>query len=329
MPGARAGERHLFFHHRCLAGHVRKGFGRFYSIRRVGDAHMAVRHERVILAVHGIELGNVLNDDVDFAAVSRDVGERLFHDRQLAQGRELVQEQQEAMLVARHASAVREFHLGADAAHNHIHHEPQEWAHPVNVRRGNHQVEVHRLVMVHEVMDAEVAMAGIERHNRIAVQRQVGQSRGNNAARFILRFVQHLSGGTGDKGVGLVATFSAGEHFLKQLGVWRFHHFLEQVFDGTALVRQHAGEIIERGRIALTVAHHDGAMQNRPGQHGKSRLAPMILQAFAVGIDQHGRHVLHVRNGHHGIEAQFFQGVEGGGRAGRIGRVKAQHHLIL
>ena len=181
-------------------------------------------------------------------------------------------------------------------------------------------------------MYAEVTMPGVQRHHRIAVQRQVGQGRRDNAGCFILRFVQHLSGGTGDKDVGLdseIWAFSAGEYFLKQLGVGRFHHFLKQVFDGAALVSQHAREVIERCRIALTVAHHDGAMQNRPGQHGKSRLAPMILQAFAVGIDQHGRHVLHVRNGHHGIEAQFFQGVEGGGRAGRIGRVKAQHHLIL
>ena len=55
----------------------------------------------------------------------------------------------------------------------------------------------------------------------------------------------------------------------------------------------------------------------------------MIFQAFAVGIDQHCGHVLHVRNRHHGVDAEFFQGIEGGGRAGGIGRVKAQHHLIL
>lgn len=109
----------------------------------------------------------------------------------------------------------------------------------------------------------------------------------------------------------------------------RFHHFLEQVLDGAACIGQHAGEVIERGRAALAAPDHDAAVQDRPAQHGEGRLAPVILQAFAVGIDQHCGHVLHIRNRHHGVDAEFFQGIEGGGRAGGIRGVKAQHHLIL
>ena len=140
VAGARTGERHLFFHDSGFARHVGKGFGRFNGVRRVGNPHMAVGHERVFLAVHAVELGDVLNDDVDLAAVASDVGQGFFHNRELAQAGKLVQEQQEAMLVTRLAGTVREFHFGADAAHDHIHHEPEQGPHPVNVSRRNHQV---------------------------------------------------------------------------------------------------------------------------------------------------------------------------------------------
>ena len=93
MPGSGAGKRHLFFHDSGFPRHVGKRLGRFNSVRRVSNPHMAVGHERVVLAVHRVELGNVLNDDVNFAAVARDVGQGFFHNRQLAQGCELVQQQ--------------------------------------------------------------------------------------------------------------------------------------------------------------------------------------------------------------------------------------------
>ena len=150
---------------------------------------MAVCHERVVLAVHGVELSNILNDDVDLAAVSGDIGQRLLHYWEFSQAGELVQQEQQAVFVPGHASTVRKLHLGADAAHNHIHHEPQQRTHPVNIRRGYDKIQIHRLFMVHQVMDAEITGSGIERHNRIAVQRQIGQRRGNHAGGFVFRLV--------------------------------------------------------------------------------------------------------------------------------------------
>ena len=122
---------------------------------------MAVCHERVVLAIHGIELGNVLNDDVDLAAVSGDIGQRLLHNREFSQAGEFVQQEQQAVFIPDHASTVRKLHLGADAAHNHIHHEPQQRAHPVNVRRRYDKIQIHWFFMVHQVMDAEITGSGV------------------------------------------------------------------------------------------------------------------------------------------------------------------------
>jgi hypothetical protein len=46
--------------------------------------------------------------------------------------------------------------------------------------------------MVHEIMDTEIARSGIQRHNRIAVQRQSGQSSGNNAGCLVIRLVRQV-----------------------------------------------------------------------------------------------------------------------------------------
>ena len=103
------------------------------------------------------------------------------------------------------------------------------------------------------------------------------------------------------------------EHLFEKIRVWRGDHFLKKLFDGAAFVGQHAGKVIERSRTLLAVPDHDAAVQDGPAQHGESRFRPVILQALAVGIDQHGGHVLHVRNRQQRIQADFFQGIEGGG----------------
>ena len=126
-----------------------------------------------------------------------------------------------------------------------------------------------------------------------------------------------------------VAAFSTGEHFLKQLGVIRFHHFFEQVLNGAALVRQHAGEVIEGCRPLLSVASHNAAMQDSPAEHGESRFAPVVFKPLAVGIDQHCGHILNIRYRHHGVDAEFFQGIETGRSAGRVRGIETQNHLIL
>ena len=96
------------------------------------------------------------------------------------------------MFVPGFAGTVRELHFGADTTHDHIHHEPQEGPHAVDVRRGNHQIQVYRLFMVHQIVDTEVTRSGVQGHHGIAVQRQIGQGRGDNAGCFILRLVAHL-----------------------------------------------------------------------------------------------------------------------------------------
>jgi hypothetical protein len=48
----------------------------------------------------------------------------------------------------------------------------------------------------------------------------------------------------------------------------------------------------------------------------------MVFQPLACGIDQHGGHVLRGRNRRERIQADFFQGIEAGGSAGRIGRIE-------
>ena len=75
----------------CGARHAGKPFGGLDPVRGIGDAHMAVGDDALVLAIGAPELGHVLHDEIGLDAVARDIGERLLEDLELAVGGKLVE----------------------------------------------------------------------------------------------------------------------------------------------------------------------------------------------------------------------------------------------
>src|ERR1035441_799481 len=85
--------------------------------------------------------------------------------------RELVDQEQQAMVVPLLLGTVERHPLSQSIDH-HREHEPDQTAKPDLVGRGHHKVQRYREVAVHEIIYGEVARRRVPSHEWIAIKRQ-------------------------------------------------------------------------------------------------------------------------------------------------------------
>jgi hypothetical protein len=120
------------------------------------------------------------------------------------------------------------------------------------VRRWHNEVERHRALVVHEVVDGEIARRGILRNERIAVERESGFRRGKNAAEVAILLLQHLLRLFPNDGMGerSVASRHAPVVYIPRI-VLEVQQFLERLAEAGAGARKHVRQIDETGHVAF------------------------------------------------------------------------------
>src|ERR1700716_3243501 len=95
------------------------------------------------------------------------------------------------MLVALLLRAL-ENHLLRKAIDRHREHQTDERAQANFVRRWNHQVKRHGALVVHQLVDSEVARRGVFRYEWIAIECKRGLRSRENASEIAILLVEHL-----------------------------------------------------------------------------------------------------------------------------------------
>lgn len=83
-------DRDVFFSTTVVVPTIFESVRRRDVVRRIGISDMAVRHDGIVLAIGGIQLLHVLDDDEGFHAVSGHVGQGAFQNGQIPQRGKLV-----------------------------------------------------------------------------------------------------------------------------------------------------------------------------------------------------------------------------------------------
>src|SRR4029077_1886701 len=85
-----------------------------------------------------------------------------------------------------------EYHLFSETIDGHREHQTDEGTQANFVRRWNHQVKRHRALVVHEVIDREIARRSVFRYEWIAVERERGFRSREDAAEVAVLLVEHF-----------------------------------------------------------------------------------------------------------------------------------------
>ncbi len=331
-----------------LTGHLAQQLSRLDLVRGIGHADVAVADDGFILAIGGKELAQVLHDQQGLESVAGDEGKRLLEDVELAQTGEFVEQQQETMGVTTLARpAGIEVHALSQSPHDLIDDQAQQGLEAILVAGRHHQIQrrlpgfrlaVH-ISAAHDAFQGEIGDAGVVGDDGVAVEGEKGQRGGQHARGFVRRLVQEGLAGLRHSGpagtcmgiVGLCAFLQGdiadvGHHGLRafhRLGVLTLialGRFTGDVADRAAVREDglHGMQATQASVWAIAVPVEQDK-QHHPGHEVEAGLGPVVVQALAVRIDDHGGDVLHILD-QVAVHADFLQGVEAGG-VGR-GRVE-------
>ena len=163
---------------------------------------MAVVEYRVVRAVRLLELVERLRDEERLEPVAGDERKRGLEELQLSERGKLVEQEQEPVPVGGFAP---ELHRLGQAASDLVEHQADDGARPREVTRRHDEVGARRRVAVHEVRDPEVALGGVSRDDRIAVEAKARHRGREDARELVVALVERVGNASPIRG--------AREHF--------------------------------------------------------------------------------------------------------------------
>ena len=163
---------------------------------------MAVHEDLVVLAVDAIDLRQALIDEEDLHAVAGDVRERRSEALEVPQRGEFIHEEQALMLVLGLRLAVLVF---TDAprmmADHHFKEEAKDRRQTKQIRRRCDQVQTDGLLIVHDVVDAEITHRRIHGKDRIQVLFESRVGRRYDTSQFVIGLLRNLDECLADDGM--------------------------------------------------------------------------------------------------------------------------------
>ncbi len=320
--------------HRGRARHLAQQLRRLNLVGRVGDADVAVADDGFVLGVGRIKLAQILNDEQCLHAIARDERQRFLEHVQLAQRRKLVDGQQQPVRVARLAAALIKVHAFGEPPHRLVQDQAQKGLEAVLVRRRHHKVQAGGLL--HQGFQREVRNPRVLSHNWVAVQREKRQRGGLHARRLVARLVEERLRGL-RRGPPAMRRELIGqavvEHGMRRVADRGHHggrplHALASAVLICSSVGQLLGQFTDRAAVGQNGLHGGERLvldrviqqheQHDPGHQVEAGFGPVVVQALAVRVDNHGGDVLYVLD-QIAVHADFHERIEAGRiRAGRV-----------
>ena len=155
---------------------------------------MTVHQNLIVLAVYIIDLRQSLIDEEHLHAVSGNIGEGRGKGLQISQGRKFIHQEQALMLVNRlRSTALVCTDFLCMMFDHHFKEEPEYRCKAQQIGRRCHQIKRYGTLVIHQVIDTEVADGRIACKRRIKVLLEGGIRGGNDAAAFIVRLCGNLA----------------------------------------------------------------------------------------------------------------------------------------
>ena len=114
----------------------------------------------------------------------------------------------------RFMTAMFKLHTVGQQPDDHIDHYTYQRAQPGFIVGLSDDVEADRVMVIHQVMDAEFRFADIFSHYRVTVERQIGFGGRKYAACLLFRTIQHIAPGGGNGRMWCAITVFIDRHFL-------------------------------------------------------------------------------------------------------------------
>ena len=188
---ARAGEIERGFPNRLRARHFAEEFGGVVLVGRKSNANLAVADDAFVAPVFVHDLANVLRDEVCLQAKPGHVGKRVRENLHALEGREFVNQEEQAMFVAELLGTLKIEFFG-EPVNDHGKDQAHERTKPNLVARRNNEVERYWPFVIHEVLNRKVARGSGTANKRIAVKRQCRFRCGQDAGEILVLLVEHF-----------------------------------------------------------------------------------------------------------------------------------------
>ena len=202
---------------------------------------MAIARDGFFLAVRGVKLAQILDDQVAADAVARDEREGFLHDVEFPERGKLVHHQKEPVLVLRFGPPVLESHLVGGKPDDHVDQNAYKRSQARFVGWLRDDVEAHGRAVVHQVSDPESRARDVAADDGIAVEREIRFRRGKHGPGLFLRAVDHVP--------------AHGSYHRMHLAphVTVLDHLGPEFRDGPAGIGQDAVHLGQRGDVAVPV----------------------------------------------------------------------------
>ncbi|MNI38874.1 hypothetical protein D3C73_930330 [compost metagenome] len=167
---------------------------------------MAVVEDRIVRPVGFLDLVEALGDEEGLQPIARHEGQGGFEEVETTQGRELVEQHQQA------TTPCPRMEILGQASSDLVQDQTDQRLGAADVRRRHHQVEGDGPFAIDQVADAPVATPGHRCDNRVAIEAEEAHRGREHARPLVLALVQQFAGGGGDHGMRSPVTMRRRHH---------------------------------------------------------------------------------------------------------------------